>query len=108
MPLIIGLIIAGIAGIGSAGLWFFKFRRKETGVIAAASQIKPMIEDDGEKVVKLLREAGGSLYQSTITKQLGFSKSKTSGLLKSMEKKGSVRRQKKGREKTVTLTDKDL
>jgi hypothetical protein len=107
MPLIIGLIIAGIAGIGSAGLWFFKFRRKENGVIAAAPQIKPMIEDDGEKVVKLLKEAGGSLYQSTITKQLGFSKSKTSGLLKNMEKNGSIRRQKKGREKTVTLIAKD-
>lgn len=60
---------------------------------------------DEAKVVKLLREAGGSLYQSTITKQLGFSKSKTSGLLKNMEKQGIVRRQKKGREKLVMFTE---
>jgi len=108
MPLIVGLVIASIAGVSSAGLWFFKLRKKEGGVIVPAPQVKLGIENDEEKVVKLLREAGGASYQSTITKQLGFSKSKTSGLLKKMEKQGMVRRQKKGREKLVTLTDKDL
>jgi len=107
MPLIIGLVIAGIAGIGSAGLWLFKFRKREAGVIVPAPEAKLEIENDEEKVIKLLKEAGGALYQSTITKQLGFSKSKTSGLLKNMEKQGVVRRQKKGREKLVTLTEKD-
>lgn len=104
MPLIVGLLIAGIVGMGSAGLWFFKFRKKEIGVVVSPA-VKLAIEDDKEKVVKLLREAGGSMYQSTITKRCGFSKSKTSGLLKTMEKKGEIQRQKKGREKLVTLTE---
>jgi len=63
------------------------------------------IEDDEDNVVTLLKAAGGRLYQSTITKKCGFSKSKTSELLTSMENKGIVRRQKKGREKLVTLIE---
>jgi len=100
--LIVGLIV--IAGIGSAGLWFFRFRKREK-VSGRPPEIKLGIEDDEDKVVRLLRAAGGRLYQSTITKQCGFSKSKTSELLTTMEKKGIVRRQKRGREKLVTLIE---
>jgi len=99
-PLIVGLIV--IAGIGSAGLWFFKFRKKEK-IGGFPPRVTLGIEDDEDRVIKLLRAAGGRLYQSTITEQCGFSKSKTSELLTAMEKRGIVKRGKKGREKLVTL-----
>jgi hypothetical protein len=63
-------------------------------------------EDDEEKVVRLLAAAGGRMYQSTITAQGGFSKSKTSELVSTMELKGVVSRKKMGRRKLVTLVGK--
>lgn len=99
--------LSTLAGIGSASLWFFKFKKKEKEkVIGAPTYTPPItlgIQDDEEKVVSLLRAAGGNLYQSTITDQCGFSRSKTSKLLKTMENKGKIRREKKGREIVVTL-----
>jgi len=64
------------------------------------------VEDDEEKVMRLLIAAGGQVYQSTITKQCGFSKSKTSELLSVMERKGVISRKKVGRGKVVTVTQK--
>lgn len=100
--LIVGLILIG--GIGFAGLWLLKFRKKEK-VSGFPPRVTLGIEDDEDKVVRLLRAAGGRLYQSTITKQCGFSKSKTSQLLTAMERKGIVKRKKRGREKLVTLIE---
>ncbi len=101
---IVGLI--GLAAIASACIWFFKFRKKrKVDVHGRLPRVTLEIEDDEDKVVKLLKAASGRLYQSTITKKCGFSKSKTSELLTSMENKGIVRRQKKGREKLVTLIE---
>jgi len=107
VPLIVALI--AFAGIGSASLWFFKFRKKEKKeAVVTFPHIPPVtlgIEDDEEKVVALLKSAGGRLYQSTLVEQCEFSRSKISKLLTSMEMKGRIRRQKKGREKVVTLID---
>jgi hypothetical protein len=63
-------------------------------------------EDDEEKVLRLLTAAGGRMYQSTITEQCGFSKSKASGLMSTMELKGVISRKKIGRGKIVTLVGK--
>jgi len=107
VPIIAALI--ALAGIGFTSLWFFKFRKKEKReAIVTAPHVPPVtlgIEDNEEKVVTLLKSAGGPIYQSTIANQCGFSRSKTSKLLTSMEMKGRIRRQEKGREKVVTLTD---
>jgi len=46
-----------------------------------------------------------SAYQSAIIEQCKFSKTKTSELLSAMEKKGIVRRHKKGRDKIVNLNE---
>ena len=92
-----------------SGFWFLKLRRKkERQAATSAARVALKIEDDEDKVVKLLRAAGGRLYQSAITKQCGFSKTKTSLLLTTMEKKGKVVRKKVGREKLVVLTDKEF
>ena len=102
VPVIVALI--ALAGIGSASLWFFKFRKKEKiGPVPHVPPVTLGIEDDEEKVVTLLKSAGGRLYQSVLANQCGFSRSKTSKLLTLMETKGKIERQKKGREKVVTL-----
>ncbi len=105
VPVILALVALG--GIGSIGLWFFRFRKKrkmeDIGTVPHVPPVTFGIEDDEEKVVALLRSAGGRLFQSTLTDQCGFSRSKTSKLLTLMEEKGRIRRQKKGREKVVIL-----
>lgn len=103
VPVIAALI--ALAGIGSTALWFFKFRKKKREAVVTVPPVPLGMEDDEEKVVSLLKSAGGRLYQSTITNQCEFSRAKTSKLLTSMEEKGRIKRQKKGREKVVILTD---
>lgn len=101
---IVGLI--ALVGFSSISFYYFKLRKKE--VMVAKPPVPPgvlAIEDDEEKVVNLLRAAGGSMYQSNIADQCKFSRSKASKLLKTMESKGKIRREKRGREKVVTLIE---
>jgi len=100
--LIIGLIT--FFGGVSASLWFFFRFRKKKREVTYGPVIIPRIEGEEEKVIAVLREAGGYMYQSTIADRFGFSRSKISKLLKTMEEKGSIRRYKKGREKVVMLS----
>jgi uncharacterized membrane protein len=99
---IVGII--AILGIGSISIWLFKFRKRKKAEVSAIPEIPYEMEDE-ERVINLLKAAGGSLYQSKITKELGFSRSKTSKLLTEMENKGKLRRKRKGREKLVILID---
>lgn len=105
--LIFGLL--ALISSGSISLYYFKFKRnkmrKGTGQQASKFSGISEIADDEEKVINLLKTAGGNLYQSTITDRCGFSRSKTSKLLKEMEKKGRIKRKEKGREKIVTLLE---
>jgi uncharacterized membrane protein len=90
----------------SLALWYFLHGRR--GRIGNLSQTPmPGVEDDEQKVTAMLQRTGGSTLQSNITREFGFSKAKTSQLLDTMEKKGKVTRQKKGREKIVTLKQQD-
>jgi len=85
-------------------LWVFRRRNgKKKLVNGSLKKEKFEIKSDEDKVVELLHNIGGQIYQSMITKRLEFSKAKTSILLKGMEKKGLVKRKKMGREVIVTL-----
>ncbi len=64
------------------------------------------VEDDEEKIIRLLGTAGGRMHQTTITRHCGFSKSKSSELLSNMERKGVITRKKAGKGKIVTLVEK--
>lgn len=102
-------LLALISG-GSISLYYFRFRKKKIVSKGTKPQMPEFprtlgIEDDEEKVVNLLRAAGGRLYQSTIADRCEFSRSKTSKLLKIMEDKEKIRREEKGREKIVTLLE---
>jgi len=102
-------IISLTALVGAGSMSFYYLRLRKKGVAVAKPPIPPSvlgIEDDEEKVTSLLRAAAGrSMYQSNIADHCKFSRSKTSKLLKTMESKGKIRREKKGREMVVTLME---
>ena len=100
------IVIGGITMISASfvGLWFYRSKRKKEIEALVSSMSSPLeMKSEEDKVIDLLKAAGGSSYQSTITKHCGFSKAKTSMLLTSMEIRGIVMRKKQGREKVVTL-----
>jgi uncharacterized membrane protein len=106
--IIIVTLIAMVSG-SLVVFYLFRYRQKRGRQAAAKPEIPSLleIESDEEKIVKLLRHSGGSLYQSMITDRCRFSKAKTSQVLSILESKGIVHRHKKGRQKVVTLTDKN-
>lgn len=98
---IISIIV--LAGIGTS-LWFFRLRRKEEKKVGEPlAKVAIETEDEEGKIVTLLRTAGGRLPQSTVTQQLGFSKSKTSKTLKNLENRGIVRREMIGKRRKMVI-----
>jgi uncharacterized membrane protein len=96
-------VIAVLAtGLSLIVLGFFMFKRRKNNAVAAIPAESPLMSEE-DKIIKLLKLAGGSMRQSEITEQLRFSKAKTSQLLTSLEKKGDITRYKSGRDKIVTL-----
>jgi uncharacterized membrane protein len=92
------------AGLILAVMDFFKFKRRKNNAVAAIPSESPLMSEE-DKIIKLLKLAGSSMRQSEITEQSRFSKAKTSQLLTSLEKKGSITRYKNGRDKIVTLKE---
>lgn len=99
---IIVAVIAVGAILSLIGFFLFK-RRKNNAIIATTIESQIMSEED--KVLKLLKSFGGRMRQSEITEQSNFSKAKTSQLLATLEKKGSITRYMSGRDKIVTLKE---
>jgi uncharacterized membrane protein len=103
--LIVGLV--AIAAGSSAVLFSFMRNRKKK--ISTLERVEPrnlpIMENDEERTVKLIRSSGGTLYQSAVTDQFGFSKAKTSQLLGVLEHKGIIKRYRKGRDKIVVLVE---
>lgn len=91
-------------GVGLGAVLFYGFNRKRRKRIEKeVPQIVSELESDEDKVIRLLRTMGGRARQSTIENKCGFSRSKTSQLLKNMEDARIVQREKRGREKLVVL-----
>ena len=106
------IVIAGLlTAVAGSSVGFYVFRRhrkKEKEIVKIPELPTPLgIESAEDKIVKLLKSSGGSLYQSVIANQCKFSKAKTSQLLAVLENKGMVTRYKKGRDKIVTLVERD-
>jgi len=105
----IAVLIAIVAAIaaGSAGFYMLRYNRKKKMRASETAEPRsvPGMESDEEKTVKLIKSSGGSLRQSAIADQLGFSKAKTSQLLAVLEQKEVIRRYKRGRDKIVVLVE---
>jgi uncharacterized membrane protein len=97
------LLISG----GSVGFYYFRHQkltlRRPIEPGSSKVQVPLEVEDAEQKIVNLLRAAGGSMHQSKIAEKCGFSRAKVSKLLKVMENKAVIKREQKGREKIVTL-----
>jgi uncharacterized membrane protein len=101
------IVILAVIAAGSLGFYVLRHNRKKKITSSETAELRslPGMESDEEKAVKLIRSSGGSLHQSAITDQLGFSKAKTSQLLAVLEHQGVIRRYKKGRHKIVVLVE---
>ena len=95
-----------VASFSFAGIWFLRRSRREKAIFDQTLHSVPSFISDKPRVISLLKTSGGQMYQSDITAKCGFSKSKTSQLMAEMEAKGLIKRQKKGRERLVTLEEK--
>lgn len=104
---LIGVIVAAAFSTFLAAFYLIRRRRSKTSDLAEAVALAnaSILESEEQKVLKVLRSHGGSMFQSAITEECRFSKAKTSQLLSALERKGVVRRYKKGRDKIVTLVE---
>ena len=103
-------VFAGISALGASlslvGFYSFKKGKSNSSSKAALIPLEShQYETEDDKVIKILKTCGGSMRQSDITDECGFSKAKTSQLLTALEKRGNITRYKKGRDKIVNLTE---
>ncbi len=96
-------IAAIVIPVSAIGFYAFKKRRNNNQQTSTAPSQPSVIETEEDKILKLLKTAGGSMRQTEITERLGFSKAKTSQLLTALEGRGLLARYKKGRDKIVTV-----
>jgi len=103
------LLIMSLAALSigiPVSIYIIKHQRKKRGkpsIEKPEQPIIPQIESDEDKIIRLLKSVGGSVYQSAIAEQSRFSRAKTSNLLATLENKEIIKRYKKGRDKIVTL-----
>lgn len=60
-------------------------------------------ETDEDHVLRVIRDAGGEIYQSRIVEETGFSKSKVSQIIKTLHEEDRVQKIRKGRENLIRL-----
>jgi len=83
------------------------YTRRRARMRPAEWEIHPSVQErDEQLILSVLRSRGGTLPQSEIKELTGFSKAKTSFLLKSLQDKGYIWKERWGREFLVHLSEK--
>jgi uncharacterized membrane protein len=101
MDVIGGAVVAVAVPVSLVSVYAAKKRKNTTSATHVTTE--PLgLESDEDKILNLLKSAGGSMRQTEITERLGYSKAKTSQLLTALEGKGLLARYKRGRDKIVT------
>jgi uncharacterized membrane protein len=102
---IVILVVAVVLSL----LGFYTIRRRRVNDKTTSPILEGVysVESGEDKVLKLLKSAGGSMRQSEITDQCRFSKAKTSQLLSALEARGVITRYKKGRDKIVIFKERE-
>jgi hypothetical protein len=102
------LLIVGIAGLA---IGLYASRKRFLGVWpvstagAAAEKTDPGTSIElGDRILGLLRERGGSLFQSEVVEVLGLPKSTVSEAINRLHEGGRVEKVRKGRENLIRLT----
>ena len=93
----------------------FLFRRKSKVINDPVNEVKGTTEDSTlagadmmdleDRIVALLKEGGGSLYQSDITRKLELPKSTVSSALNALHEKKIIQKIKKGRENLIRFAN---
>ena len=102
---IISYLILAISLTFASFFAYLKIRNKHQKMKSDKALNLSRIESDEEKILRILKASGGRTLQSLIVKQCGFSKAKTSQLLTTLEKKGVIKRLRRGRNKIVMLIE---
>lgn len=89
-------ILLGVAIVAILATWL---HRKGKGGLPP-----PPPESDEERVLSLLRSAGGQMYQGDIGRALKFSKSKTTMVLNNLEARNLIEKEKRGRRYLAKLS----
>lgn len=101
-PVFLPIWIFGIIAVLVVVIGAFIYKKKFTKPPEITED--EIMKSDEDRVIELLREAGGSAYQSTIVKKTGFSKSKVSAILNSLKQEGTIQKIKKGGENLIRLS----
>jgi len=106
--------IALIAAAAAIAL-IFLFRRKSKVINDPVNEVKGTTEDSTlagadmmdleDRIVALLKDGGGSLYQSDITRKLELPKSTVSSALNALHEKKIIQKIKKGRENLIRFAN---
>jgi uncharacterized membrane protein len=106
-PWITASIVVLIIAAGTIIIAFIIKRRKQdfndTEVQQNIEITEIEIMDVEERILKLLKEGGGALYQSEIGRQLGLPKSSVSAALNELHARKLIQKIKKGRENLIRL-----
>ncbi|MCX9074491.1 MAG: hypothetical protein OIN88_07510 [Candidatus Methanoperedens sp.] len=95
MPYLIAILIISIL---SGSFIYLHLRKSPPGVITENEMMN--LED---RIVKLLKDSGGSMYQSEIGKKLDLPKSTVSSALNGLRNKNIIQKIRKGRENLIRL-----
>ncbi len=79
------------------GFFLSRFLRREKSII------KKVLSEDEFRVYTIIKENGGKMKQDEITKITGFSKAKTSKIVRSLEEKDIIKKTPKGKTNIVEL-----
>jgi uncharacterized membrane protein len=103
LPVLLGTTLT-VTGAILSSILFLKIRKKKKeNILKTTPAETPREMEDTEKILTLIKNAGGQILQSKITEQLKCSKAKTSKILADMENRGIIKRFKRGRDKVVSL-----
>ena len=102
---VLAVIVIFIVGAG-AYIYLHKIRaEKEIPEDVAGNITENDMMDLEDRIVKLLKESGGSLYQSEIGRKLELPKSTVSSALNELYNKNIIQKIKKGRENLIRLAE---
>ncbi len=91
--------------IGVSLMWLNDPRRGQTSARQEPGKPTRMLSGDQQSVVGILSERNGSMWQSELVRETGFTDSKASRLLSRMESEGHIRRIRDGMSKRVELVE---
>ncbi|MFC1733541.1 helix-turn-helix transcriptional regulator [candidate division KSB1 bacterium] len=101
--LIVLLVLIIIALIGFIITRKPKVERVVEKVVEVEDMLEKHLKEDEEQIVNILKQKEGSCEQGTLRVVTGFSKAKLSGLLKELEERKVVHKEKRGKKNLVFL-----